>query len=158
TRDEDATAISLREHRASVEAHAERRRMRSELGDRRHVLAAGVPCAKLVVRQVALMAIRKAEVLARLADAIELVVGQVVGDQVAAVVGEVELLVDGVEVEAYGVAHAERIRLCARAVGVEAANLRVAGRRLACVAGCTNADIELVVRTDRQKFPAMRAM
>src|SRR5262249_14886318 len=75
-----------------------------------------------------------------------------------AVVGEGELRGARAEVEAHRVAPAKRIRLRARAVGVKAADLGIAGRRLADVAGRADADIELVVGTDRQKLPAMGAM
>src|SRR5262249_956057 len=157
-RDEDAAAILLWEHRAGIEAHAERSRMRTELGDRRHELAAGVSPPELVVGNVALVAVGVAEVLAHLGDAVELVVGQFFRQPVAAVVGEIELLRYWVEVEADRVTHTERIRLGAGAVGIDAADLGVGRRRLADITGRADIDVELVVGPDRHELPAVRAV
>ncbi len=64
--------------------------------------------AELGIGRVALVAERKAEVLAAARDVVELVGGQVVAEQVAAVVGEPERAVGRVPVEADRVAHAAR--------------------------------------------------
>ena len=63
-------AVLRREHVAGVESHAERGRVRSEQRDRLGELVARAAPAEFRVRNVALVAIRKAEiVLARLGDA-----------------------------------------------------------------------------------------
>src|SRR5215472_17498375 len=73
--DEDRVPVFGREHVSGVEAHAERRAVRSqERHGLRELLHAIVAPAELLVRQVALMAIREAEiVLAGLGETIELV-------------------------------------------------------------------------------------
>ena len=60
--------------------------------------------AEFGVRNIALKAIRRAEMLAHLGDAIEFILGNIFRHPVAAVVGEVHLLVLGIPVEADGVA------------------------------------------------------
>ena len=66
--------------------------MRAEQRDRLLVIVARAPPAHLAIREIALVAIREAEMLADRGDAIELVFGQVFRQPVAAVLGEVELL------------------------------------------------------------------
>ena len=78
--------------RAGVEAHAERGRMRAQQRDRLLELVARAPPAHLAIGEVALVAIREAEMLADLGDAVELVFGQVFRQPVAAVLGEIEFL------------------------------------------------------------------
>ena len=73
-RDEDAAAVFRRKHGAGIEPHAKRRRMGSELGNRGNELTARMAPAELVVRHVALVAIRISEMLPHFGDAIELVV------------------------------------------------------------------------------------
>ena len=74
--DEDRAAILLGKHGAGVETHAERGRMRPELGDRRLEVAARASPAEFIVGDVALVTVRKPEMLARPGDAVEFVVGQ----------------------------------------------------------------------------------
>src|ERR1700722_18383139 len=93
TRDDDLVLIARGEHLAGVEAHAERSRVRAHQADRRDELAARMAPAEFRIRNIALVAIGRAEALADLGDAVELVVRDVFGQPVAAVVGEVELLV-----------------------------------------------------------------
>src|SRR4029453_10521569 len=72
--DEDGVLVLGREHIAGVEAHAERRGVRTEEGCRRLELAAAMAPAELRVAEVALVAERIAEVLlAGRRDAVELV-------------------------------------------------------------------------------------
>ena len=142
--------------RAGVEAHAERGRMRAELGDRLHELVAGAAPAHLAIGEVALVAIREAEMLAGLGDAVELVLRQVLRQPVAAVVGEVEMLGHRMPVEADRVAHADRKGLGAGAVEIEPADLRGAGHRLADVAGRADVYVELAVGPDAHIAPAVR--
>src|SRR5205085_11800999 len=79
-RDEDATAVLRGEHRAGIEAHAERGRMGSQLGNWRDEFAAGMAPAELVVRNGALVAVRISEVLAHFGYAVEFVVRQFLGE------------------------------------------------------------------------------
>ena len=79
--------------------------------------------AELRVGEVALVAVREAEVLALLRDVVERIVGQILAEPVAAVVGVPELAVLRIEVEADGVAHAQRDVLDAAAVEVHARDL-----------------------------------
>jgi hypothetical protein len=77
TRDEDSVPVLAREHAAPVKAHAERRDMRSEQRDRvREFITRAAPVESRV-GEVALVAIRRAEILVRLADAVELVAGRI---------------------------------------------------------------------------------
>jgi hypothetical protein len=94
--------------------------------------------------------------LAGLAQTVQLVVGQVLGQPVALVVGEPELARLGVEVEAHGVAHAARHDLHPAPVEVDAADVRVVLRgRLADVAGRAHRHVELAVRPDLDELPAV---
>ena len=81
--------------------------------------------AEFGIGNIALVAIRRAEILADLGDAVELVLGNVLRHPVAAVVGEVELLVLRIPVEADGVADAEGDHFGAGAVEIDAADLAV---------------------------------
>src|SRR6266850_306532 len=101
------------------------------------------------------MAEREAEVLPDLGDAIELVLGNVLGDPVAAVVGEVQFLRHRMPVEADRVAHAPGDDFHAAAVEIDAADLRMRVRRLTDVAGRADRNVELVVRPDADELPAV---
>src|SRR5438128_2128485 len=74
-RDEDGMVVCGWEHAAGVEAHAERRAVRAEQGDRLDELVTRPAPAELAVREIALVTVREAEMLADLGDAIELVLG-----------------------------------------------------------------------------------
>ena len=80
--------------------------MRAHQGDRRDEVAALMAPAEFDVGNVALVAIRLTEVLSDLGDAIELVVGQILRQPIAAVVGEVELFAFRIPVEPDRVADA----------------------------------------------------
>ena len=154
--DNNLVAILSREHGAGVEPHAERRGVRAHQRDRRYVVLAVVAPAELDVGDIALMAIRLAEIQAELGDAVELVVGQVLRQPVAAVVGEVELVRLRIPVEADRVADAEGDLFGAGAVEIHAAQLAMILIMQHVVAGLTDFEIELVVRADGQELPAMR--
>ncbi len=155
-RHDDLVAVGAGERVAGIELHAERRRMRAHQLDRRSELLALAAPAELLVGDVALVAERRAEVLADLGHAVELVVGQVLRHPVAAVVGEVHLLRHRVPIEADRVADPLGDRLHARAVEVDAAHGAVALGRHAVVAGLSDLEVELVVGSDRQVLPAVR--
>src|SRR5207248_7900336 len=71
--DQGLVLILLREHLRGVEAHPERRRMRTQPNDRRSELVAAVAPAELRVRYVAAAAVREAEiVLAGVSEPVEL--------------------------------------------------------------------------------------
>src|SRR5262252_2269187 len=99
-RDEDRIAIRGREHAAGIEAHAERAGMRADQRDRRLEFAALSSPTELVVWHVALVAKRVAEMLPGLGHPVELVVGDVLGQPITPVVGEIKLLGRGMEIEA----------------------------------------------------------
>src|SRR4029077_17744405 len=90
--DEDLVAIFGRENGAGVEPHAERRGVRAHQRDRPYKFTAAMAPAEFGIGNIALIAIRRAEMLADLGDAVELVVGDIFRQPIAAVVGEVELL------------------------------------------------------------------
>ena len=104
------------------------------------------------------MAVRVAEVLLPgLGEAVQLVVGQILGPPVPLIVGEPELAGLGMEVEADGVADAAGHDLHAAAVEVDAADVRVlVGVGLADVAGRAHRQVELAVGADLDELPAVR--
>src|SRR4029434_361721 len=114
--------------------------------------------AHLAVREVALMAIREAEMLAGLGDPVELVFRQVFRQPVAAVLGEVEFLRHRMPIETDGIPHAARVNFRAAAVKVEPPNLRVGCGRLADIARRADVYVELAVRPDPDVPPAVRLM
>src|ERR1700737_3222483 len=94
-RDDDLIAIGDRERRAGVEAYSERRHVRAQQRNGLGELVAGATPSKLLVRDVALVAIGKAEiVLAGLGYSVELVLRDVLRQPIAAVFGEVQLFQD----------------------------------------------------------------
>ena len=103
--DENVVLVFGRKHLAGVEAHPERGNVRAELQHRRGELRAGAVLAVLGVERVALVAIRKAEMLALMFDYIELVRGHVIADPVAAIVGKPQLFGLRVPVETHRLAH-----------------------------------------------------
>ena len=72
-----ALTVFSREHAARVEAHAERRTVRAEQGDGLDELIARVAPTDFAVREVPLVTVREAEMLASLGDTVELVLGEV---------------------------------------------------------------------------------
>ena len=68
--DEDRVAVFWREHGARIEAHTGRGRVWTQQGDRFLELIARAAPAHLAIRESALMAVREAEVLATLGDAV----------------------------------------------------------------------------------------
>src|SRR5260370_33482475 len=105
---------------------------------------------------VALMAVRITEVvLPGVREPIELVFGDVFRQPVAAVFREVELPGERAEVHADDLAYAPRNHFRAAAVEIDATDLSMGRRRHADVAWRTNLEIELVVGSDGQEFPAI---
>src|ERR1700730_15739489 len=93
---------------AGIELHAERSHMRAEIEHRRGEFRTFVTHREFRIRQVALMAIGIAEVLADLGDHVELVARQIVADPVARVLGEPVFAGARIYVAAAAVANAER--------------------------------------------------
>src|SRR6266446_6395003 len=156
TRDEDRVAILRREHIPGVEPHPERGRMRAQQCDRLGELVARVTPPEFLIRNVALVAIRVAEVvLAGLGEPIELVFRDVFRQPVAAVFREIELLGDRAEVHSDDLADAPRHDFRAAAVEVDAADLCMGRRGHTDVARRADLEIELVVRPDGEELPAM---
>src|SRR5580765_1556900 len=152
--DEHRPLVFRREHLAGVELQAERAGVRPQQRGGLHIVVAGLAPAELRIGDVALMAVREAEVLlARLGDDVELVVRQFFAEPVAAVVGEPEVAGLRVEVEADGVAHARGDRLDAGAVEIHPVDLGVLAR-VADVARPADREVELVV-LDAQELPAV---
>ena len=124
-------------------------------------MAARIRCSSAPSRNrcrlyIALVAIRLAEILAELGDAIELVVGQIFRKPIAAIVGEIQFLGLWIPIEADAVADPERYDFGIAAVEIDAAQLAVILVMQHIVARLTDFHIELVVGTDRQEFPAVR--
>src|SRR5260370_29178137 len=99
--------------------------MRTHQADRRSVALAVLTPAVFLVDDVALPAIGRAEILAGLGHAVELILRNAFRQPVAAVIGEIHLLVYGVPVETDTMAHPERIDLGAGAIQVHPADLAV---------------------------------
>src|SRR5215813_9076188 len=154
--DEDRVAIGSRKHLAGVKAHAERGRVRAEQRNRRLEVAAAAPPAKLVVGHIALVAIGIAEMLPGLGDAVELVVGQILRQPIAAVVGEIKLLRYRVEIKPDRVANSTHVGFRSAAVEIHAPDLSVGLGRKADVTGRSDVDVEPVVGSRRDEFPPMR--
>src|SRR5215469_5666186 len=113
--------------------------------------------AEFLVGDVALVTIRISEiVLARLGEPIELVLGYIFRQPIAAVFGEIELPEHRMPVHADDLPNPARYDFRAAAVEIDTAELRVGGRRHADIARCTDVEIELVVGTDGEEFPAVR--
>ena len=154
--DEDAVLVLRRELVAGIELHAEAGDVRALLVHRRRELRALALGAVLGIGQVALVAVRIAEMLTDLAHAVELVVRQIVVDPVAPVVGEPELAAPRVDCAADAVAHAQRHQLGLAGLRVHAAILAGAGRRQADVTRHADRDVEPALAVGHQVLPAVR--
>src|SRR5262245_31003842 len=103
------------------------------------------------------MTVRKSEiVLARLGEPIELVLGYILRQPIAAVFGEVELPQHRVPVHSDDLPNPSRHDFRAAAVEIDTAELGMGGRRHADIARCADVEIELVVGTNGEEFPAVR--
>ena len=118
-------------------------------------VAAGMSPAEFGVGDIALIAIRRAEMLADLGQAIEFVLRHVFRHPVAAVVGEIELLGFRMPVEADGVADAARDHSTPVPSRFIRADLAVGVVVQHVVAGLSDRNIELVVGADGDELPAM---
>ena len=94
--------------------------------------------------------------LADLRDHVELVARHVVADPVAGVLREPVSPGTRIDVAADAVADAERPDLGIAGLGIDAADLREAGRREADVEGRSERQIEPAILVDGDVFPAMR--
>src|SRR5262245_38269162 len=102
--------------------------MRPQECDRLGEFVTGAAPSEFLIRDVALVTVRKSEiVLARLGEAIELVLGYVLRQPVAAVLGEVELPQQWVPVHSDDLPNAVRHHFRAAAVEIDATELRVGG-------------------------------
>src|ERR1700750_2206434 len=93
------------------------------------------PISNFVSRQIALVTIRIAKMLPDLVDHVELVARQIVADPVAGVLGEPVFAGAGIDVAADAVADAQRPDFSIAGLGINAADLRHAGRGNADVEG-----------------------
>ena len=112
------------------------------------VVGARFSPANFAVGKGAVMAVRVSEMLTRLGNAIEFILGQVFRQPVAAVLGEIQFPGHRAPVKTHRVAYAARVNFCAAAIPIHTADLRVGVRWLADVARRANIDVELVVRPD----------
>jgi hypothetical protein len=142
----------------AVEAHAERRDVRAELGGGGVELAARAALAELRVEQVALVAVRIAEVHSLLRGAVQRVLGQLVADPVARVVGEPELLGARVPVEADRVANAAGVDLGDAGLRVDAVDRRLEVRRHDDVPRRADVVVELAVGAHREELPEVAGL
>ena len=94
--------------------------------------------------------------LARLRDHVELVARQVVAYPVACVLGEPVFSGARIDVAADAVANAERDQFGIAGLGIDAADLRQAGRRNPDVEGRSERHVEPAVLVGREVLPAMR--
>src|SRR4029434_7215408 len=130
--------------------------MRAEKSNGLLELVAGATPAHLAIREVPLVAVREAEMLADLGDPVELIFRQVFRQPVASVVGEIEFLGHRVPVKANRVAHPGGGHFGAAAVEVDAPYLPVGRGWLANIARRADVHVELVVRPQAYEFPAVR--
>src|SRR6202166_2225948 len=156
--DQDRVLVLGGELVAGIELHAERRHMRAEIEYRRGEFRTFVTHRELRIRQVALVAIGIAEMLARLRDHVELVARQVVADPVAGVFSEPVFSGARIDVAADAVAHAERHQFGVAGLGIDAADLRDAGRRDADVEGRSERNVEPAILVGGEVLPAVGAI
>src|SRR6185312_15331517 len=156
--DQDGVLVLGGELASGIELHAERSDVGAELVNRRCELRALVTRREFRIRQIALVAIGIAEMLAHPVDHVELVGGQVVADPVAGVFREPVFAGARIDVAADRVADAERIDFRVAGLGIDAADLRDAGRGNADIEGRSERNIEPAVLVDRDIFPAMRGI
>ena len=153
--DEDLIAIGFREHRARVEAHADRRHVGPKLPRRRREFRAGVLLAEFRIGDPRPVAIREAEIHPRLRRVVQLVRRHVVPQHVAPVVGKPELVRLRVPVEADRVADPplDDLRF---SLGRKPADGAIDGiGLLADVAGHPLGHVELAVRAEADEFPSV---
>src|SRR5258707_11040420 len=156
--DEDVVLVLGGELIAGVELHAERRHMRAEIEDGRGELRALVTHREFRIRQIALVAIGIAEMLADLRDHVELVTRDVVAHPVAGVFREPVFSAARIDVAADAVANPERVDFGVAGFRIDAADLRHRGRRNADVEGRSEWQVHHAVLVDRDVFPAMRGV
>ena len=130
--------------------------MRPEIDDGRREFRALVTHREFRVRHIALVAIGIAEMLADLRDHVELVARHVVADPVAGILREPVTPGARIDVAADAVADAERPDLGIAGLGIDAADLREAGRGDADVEGRSERHIEPAILVDGDVFPTMR--
>ncbi len=130
--------------------------MGAQLCHRRLELGAGALLAEFRVGNTASVAVRIAEVLAGPGHPVELVVGHIVPQHVAPVVGEPELAGGRVPVEAHRIAHPLGHDLQVGAVGLHLHDVGVAvfvGR--ADIAGGADRHIQIAIRAKGDKLPSV---
>src|SRR5262249_25920292 len=156
-RNDDLVAVGGREHGPRVEAHAQGSRVRPEQRNRLGELVARVAPSELLVRDVALVTVREAEVvLAGLGHPVEFVFGNVFRQPVALVFREVKLLERRMPVHADDLADAGGNHLQPTAIQVQTIDFGMPLGWHADVARRTDLEIELLVGTDGEKFPTVR--
>src|SRR5215510_14074885 len=155
-RQEYGVLVFRREHFPCVEAHAETGRVRAGQHDRWFELLARAPPAEFRIGEIALVAKRRAEMLAYLGDAVELVLWHILGQPIAGIVGKIELLVHRIPVESNRMAHAPRDHFRAATVEINTADLAVRIAVQHVVSRLAYLKIELLVRSDGDEFPAVR--
>jgi hypothetical protein len=116
-----------------------------------------MPPTELGIRHIALVAIRKSEIVfARVGHTIELVLRELLGEPVTLIFGEVELPRDRVPVHSNDLPDSTGDDFHVAAIQIDAADLGVGIRRHADVAGSADLEVEPVIRPHGQKFPPMR--
>ena len=130
--------------------------MRAELDGRGCEFRAFALRAELGVGQVALVAIRIAEVHARCGRVVQFIAWHIVAQHVAAIVGEPQFPGFRMPVETDRISHAAGINLDSAAVRPHAGDVGVtAGIGIADIARCTDRYIQHAVGTECDKFPAV---
>src|SRR5690606_34281994 len=155
--DEQCATVALWKTFAAVEVDAERGDVGAQSEYRRRKVGAVAAVAELGVAHTAGMAVRKTEVLAAPADAVDLVVRAVVAQPVAAVVAEPQLPAAGLPVEAHRVADAQRLDAHVLAVRTHAGEPRVAGP-VTDVARRANGHVQTRVGTEGNVLQAVMAV
>src|SRR5262245_21864174 len=155
-RQEYGVLVFRREHFPCVEAHAETGRVRTGQHDRWFELLARASPAEFRIGEIALVAKRRAEMLAYLGDSVELVLRHILRPPIAGIVGEIELLVHRIPIESNRMTYASRDHFRAAAVEIDAADLAVRITVQHIVSRLAYLKVELLVRSDSNEFPAVR--
>src|SRR5262249_16335782 len=111
--------------------------------------------SELGIENVALVAIGGTEMLPEFGNAVKLILWHVLRHPVAAVIGEVQLLIHRIPVETNRVANAKRDYFGTGAIKIDAADLAMVFVMQHVVARLPDLQIKLIVRTNRAKLPAI---
>ncbi len=152
--DKQLSTVFRRKHVASIEPQAERSDVRPESPGRRREFLAAALRAEFRIRDIATMAIGKAEVHTLAGRMVEFAGRDIVAHHVPAIIGEPQFAGLRVPGQPYRIAHARRKDLAPAAIDVDSNDLREAGL-VTYITGCTDRDVQHTVRTETDVPPAV---